>query len=119
MFGIGWTEMVIIGVIALLVLGPEKLPGAARTLGKWVRELRAASAGLRDEFRDGFDDLTERPGETSAYRLPGMLDEEPETEGEADDGYAAADPVGGYGKPVRGAETSEAGAGDDEADGTG
>ena len=108
MFGIGWTEMVIIGVIALLVLGPEKLPDAARTLGKWVRELRAASAGLRDEFRDGFDDFTDARGSTSAYRLPSMLDEEDREPEEAGDAYAAADPVSGFGKPVRPPSSVEA-----------
>lgn len=34
MFGIGWAELLVIGVVALVVVGPEKLPGAARTAGK-------------------------------------------------------------------------------------
>jgi sec-independent protein translocase protein TatB len=36
MFDIGFLELVICGVIALLILGPERLPGAARTAGRWV-----------------------------------------------------------------------------------
>lgn len=71
MFGIGWTEMVILGILALLVLGPEKLPAAAQQMGKWMRELRAASANLREEFQSEFhrdewaallDDNDDRPG---------------------------------------------------------
>lgn len=40
MFDIGFLELVICGVIALLVLGPERLPGAARTAGQWVGKAR-------------------------------------------------------------------------------
>ncbi|MDW9404932.1 twin-arginine translocase subunit TatB, partial [Pseudomonas soli] len=34
MFEIGFTELLLVGIVALLVLGPERLPGAARTLGR-------------------------------------------------------------------------------------
>lgn len=40
MFDIGFLELVVCGVIALLVLGPERLPGAARTAGQWVGKAR-------------------------------------------------------------------------------
>ena len=56
MFGIGWAEFVFLAIAALLVLGPEKLPDAARQLGKWMRDLRAASSDLRREFQSEFDD---------------------------------------------------------------
>ena len=36
MFDIGFLEMIVIGIISLLVLGPERLPGAARSAGKWI-----------------------------------------------------------------------------------
>jgi len=36
MFDIGFWELALIGVVALLVIGPERLPGVARTVGKWV-----------------------------------------------------------------------------------
>ncbi|OPG75982.1 hypothetical protein B1218_28560, partial [Pseudomonas ogarae] len=35
MFGISFTELLLVGLVALLVLGPERLPGAARTGGRW------------------------------------------------------------------------------------
>lgn len=41
MFDVGFGELVLIGIIALLVLGPERLPQAARTAGLWVGRLRA------------------------------------------------------------------------------
>ncbi len=40
MFDIGFSELVLVGVIALIVLGPERLPGAARTAGLWIGRLK-------------------------------------------------------------------------------
>ena len=50
MFGIGMQELAIILVVALLVLGPRRLPDFARTLGKGLGEFRKASNGLRRSF---------------------------------------------------------------------
>lgn len=47
---IGWPELVIVLVVALLVFGPRKLPDIGRSLGKGIREFRQATAGLRDEL---------------------------------------------------------------------
>lgn len=47
MFGIGMQELLIILVVALIVMGPTKLPGVARSIGKGMRELRRASDDLR------------------------------------------------------------------------
>lgn len=50
MFGMSMTEIVIILVIALLVLGPKELPKAAKAIGKTLREVRRAGDDLRDTF---------------------------------------------------------------------
>ncbi len=50
MFGIGMQELAIILVVALLVLGPRRLPDFARTLGKGLGEFRKASHDLRRSF---------------------------------------------------------------------
>jgi len=47
MFGIGGAELLIILIVALLVLGPEKLPGLARSLGKGMGELRRISTDFQ------------------------------------------------------------------------
>ncbi|NOZ88067.1 MAG: twin-arginine translocase subunit TatB [Deltaproteobacteria bacterium] len=58
MFGIGFWELVLILVIALVALGPEKLPGFAKSLGKGMRELRDAANGVRRAIEDETEDLT-------------------------------------------------------------
>jgi len=52
MFGIGVSELLVILVVALIVLGPQRLPEVARALGKGLAELRKATGGLTEELRD-------------------------------------------------------------------
>ena len=58
MFDIGTQELIIIFIVALLVVGPKKLPELARTLGKGVRELKSAMQGLKDNINDVEKDIT-------------------------------------------------------------
>lgn len=51
MFGIGFSELVIILVIALVVVGPERLPGLARQAGQFVRQLRNMYNQVREQAR--------------------------------------------------------------------
>jgi sec-independent protein translocase protein TatB len=48
--GIGYTEMLLVGIVALLVLGPEKLPGFARTVGGLVRKARESFFSIKREI---------------------------------------------------------------------
>jgi len=49
MFDVSFWELLIIGVIALVVVGPERLPGLMRTVGLWVGKARASFQSIRDE----------------------------------------------------------------------
>lgn len=49
MFGISFSELLLIGLVALLVLGPERLPGAARTAGLWVGRLKRSFNAIKRE----------------------------------------------------------------------
>ena len=55
MFNISPLEMMVLAVIALIVLGPQRLPEMARSLGRGLREFRAALSSDRDDDRDELD----------------------------------------------------------------
>ena len=55
MFDIGFSELLLFGVIALIVLGPEKLPKAARTAGQWYAKIRRTVSTLQSEIEAEFD----------------------------------------------------------------
>ena len=82
MFDVGFAELFLLALIGLLVLGPERLPGVARTVGGFVRKARASWVSLRttieselseadiaeplrkatDEFKQIGESLTDMPG---------------------------------------------------------
>lgn len=53
MFDIGWSEILVVLVVALVVVGPKDLPRLMRTLGRWVRKARV----MADQFRASFDEM--------------------------------------------------------------
>lgn len=52
MFDIGWSELVLIGVVALIVLGPKELPGVLRMVGQWVGKARRMAADFQGQFQE-------------------------------------------------------------------
>jgi sec-independent protein translocase protein TatB len=52
MFGLGFSEIVVLAVLALILLGPDQLPSVARKVGKFVNELKRTTDGIKEEFRD-------------------------------------------------------------------
>ncbi len=50
MFDVGFSELVLLGIVALVVLGPEKLPHAARMAGAWLGRIRRAMTGIQIEI---------------------------------------------------------------------
>ena len=65
MGSIGAPEVLVILVLALLVLGPERLPQAARTMGRWVGELRRLTGSLQAEVQDVVDEVMRPVNETA------------------------------------------------------
>ena len=55
MFDIGFSELLMFGVIALIVLGPEKLPQAARTAGQWYAKVRRMISTLQSDIESELD----------------------------------------------------------------
>lgn len=52
MFDISWTEFLLIGVIALIVIGPKELPTVMRTLGQYTRKIRSMAADFQNQFHE-------------------------------------------------------------------
>ncbi|PZW65700.1 sec-independent protein translocase protein TatB [Pseudomonas sp. URMO17WK12:I1] len=49
MFGISFSELLLVALVALLVLGPERLPGAARTAGLWIGRIKRSFNAIKSE----------------------------------------------------------------------
>lgn len=71
MFDIGFQELVIIFVIALLVFGPEKLPEVGKTLAKWLIEIRKGIQNAKVQMESEFDEIEKKRTEEAAPRPGG------------------------------------------------
>jgi sec-independent protein translocase protein TatB len=52
MFDIGWSEFLVIAVVALLVIGPKELPGVLRMVGQWMGKARKMAAEFQGQFQE-------------------------------------------------------------------
>lgn len=99
MFGIGMTELMVIFVIGLLVLGPKRLPELARNLGRGLAEFRRASLDIRKEFMDVADEARIAPEHLEAMATdrndPGQ-DMPPQAGMDLDDGAHADEANGAH-----------------------
>src|SRR5215213_2850470 len=59
MFGIGYQEMFIVLVVAMVIFGPSRLPELAGQVGRWVRDFRRMSSDLTGEFEKTFAEVDE------------------------------------------------------------
>jgi sec-independent protein translocase protein TatB len=66
MFNIGMPELLVILGVALIVLGPKRLPDVARTIGKAMAEFRKATSGITDEIENARAMLEEEARKASA-----------------------------------------------------
>ena len=62
MFGIGMSEMLLIGIIALIFIGPDQIPETARMIGKFINELRRSADTLKQDL-------------TADLKIPKTIDE--------------------------------------------
>jgi sec-independent protein translocase protein TatB len=52
MFDFSWSEILVIGIVALVVIGPKELPGVLRTLGQWMAKVRRMAGEFQSQFQD-------------------------------------------------------------------
>jgi len=99
MFGLSFGEILIILVVALLVLGPERLPKVARSVGKGLRDLRRTTGSIREIIEDELylDEVAERrpaAKDASAQGEPvprGPIHAAPLADEKANEGQAGAE----------------------------
>ena len=52
MFDIGWAELLVIGMVALIAIGPKELPGVLRSLGHWMGKIRRMASDFQGQFQE-------------------------------------------------------------------
>jgi sec-independent protein translocase protein TatB len=70
MFGLGFGEIVIIAILALILLGPDRLPEAAKQLGRTLREIRKHTDDLKEQFEAEVYGDGKKPGMTKPALVP-------------------------------------------------
>jgi sec-independent protein translocase protein TatB len=89
MFDIGWGEFLVIGIVALIAIGPKELPTVLRTVGQWMTKLRRMASEFQGQFQE-------------AIREAEMADLKKEVDEmtEKAKGYAHFDPIGDIRKEI-------------------
>lgn len=115
MFDIGFIEMLVIGLILLLVVGPERLPEVARTVGGWVHQAKQYMDSMRSELdRDlGISELDRQTRQATSSE--GSLDFSEGERSDTDEGEAASGETSASGNGEEGAADRPAGPGEAEA----
>jgi sec-independent protein translocase protein TatB len=105
MFDIGWGELVVIGIVALIAIGPKELPSVLRSLGHWVGKIRRMASEFQGQFQEAmreaeiadlkkqFDDASnaaanmtagiENPLETAQKELQNAIEHKPDVAAES------------------------------------
>jgi len=91
MFDIGWQEIFIIGILALIVVGPKDLPQAVRTISQWVRKARALASefqgGVNEMIREAeLDDIKKQITDVKSFDLQSELEKNIDPSGEIANG---------------------------------
>lgn len=97
MFDIGWSELVVIGVVALIAIGPKELPGALRAMGHWMGKVRRMAGEFQDQFREAMReaevaDLKRQFDEASAKATSAFSNPLEAAQKEVEEAFASADP---------------------------
>jgi sec-independent protein translocase protein TatB len=99
MFDIGWGELVVIGIVALIAIGPKELPTVLRTLGQYMGKVKRMAAEFQGQFQEAMReaemaDLKKQADElTSAITDATKFDPLADIDNDGDDAFGAAEPA--------------------------
>lgn len=98
MLDIGWSEIAVIAVVALIVIGPKDLPRALHTLGKWVRKARMLAREFQsnvDEMvrQSELDDLRKQVEQARSFNLSQQVEKTVDPDGKLRDSMTIANPM--------------------------
>ena len=111
MFNVGGGELLVIFLVALIVLGPAKLPEVARQLGGFAREIKRISSHFQDEMRAAMDDPVESAARERGNRVV-ATSEKPAPAAAPDDEAVDADGSDDAAANATGGDEDEAGTGE-------
>ncbi len=135
MFDLGWSELLVVAIVALIVIGPKELPGVLRGIGYWMGKIRSMASEFQGQFQEAMreaemsdlkkqmDELTDTSFYTPEFDALGDLQSDTDKKSETKAAEADADapkPSEGVsadsGKADAGTEGSSASAGSTSAD---
>jgi sec-independent protein translocase protein TatB len=90
MFDIGWSELLVIGIVALIAIGPKELPGVLRTVGNYMGKIRRMASEFQGQFHEAMR-------EAEMADLKKSVDEMAES---ATKGFTDFDPIGSVRKEI-------------------
>ncbi len=73
MFDIGWSELVLVGLIALIVIGPKELPAVLRTAGQWMGKVKRMASEFQGQFQEALREAEVADLKEQAEDLTGSL----------------------------------------------
>jgi sec-independent protein translocase protein TatB len=98
MFDIGWSELVVIGVVALIAIGPKELPAVLRTVGQYMGKIRKMAAEFQGQFQEAMREAEmadlKKQVDDIADSAKGLTDFDPVAEMKTQVEAATADPLG-------------------------
>jgi sec-independent protein translocase protein TatB len=118
MFDIGWGELLLIGIVALIAIGPKELPTVLRTLGQWMAKLRRMATEFQNQFHEAMreaemsdlkktvDDLTTTAHSYANFDPVSEVRKELDSTQQQIESALAAKPPGDASSPPAGAETA-------------
>ena len=98
MFDIGWSELVVIAVVALIAIGPKELPGVLRMVGQYMRKIRKMAAEFQGQFQEAMREAEmadlKKQVDDIADTAKGLADFDPVAEMKTQVEAVTADPLG-------------------------